>query len=420
MKIAVIGGGISGLTAAYYLGKQHQVSLFEAGNYLGGHTDTHELTVAGKVYPIDTGFIVFNKQNYPNFSRLLDELEVKSQPTTMSFSVTNVLSGLEYNATDINRLFCQRRNLINPKFYRMIWDLVRFYREAPKLLKTDDDSLTLGDYLESNKYSQVFINDHLLPMACALWSGPSISIKAFPARYFVQFMHNHNMLNLTARPEWRVISHGSKRYVEKLVNKSNAEFHTSAVVQSVSRNTNGVTLRVNGETTRFDKVIIATHSDQALRLLDKPSKSEIEILGGIGYQQNEMLLHSDKQILPSNHNAWASWNVRVSPDLATQCTVSYHMNTLQDIDAPLEFIVSLNSKHLINPAKVFLSRRYSHPMYNASTLSAQKRWTEITGLQHTYYCGAYWGWGFHEDGVNSALRVIEALGETAEVVTDAA
>lgn len=415
MKIAVIGGGIAGLSAAYYLSKQHQVSVFEASNYLGGHTDTHEIRVAGEIYDIDTGFIVFNEQNYPNFSRLLAELNVESQPTTMSFSVSNVLSGLEYNATDLNRLFCQRRNLLSPRFYRMLWDLARFYREAPTLLDSDDDSLSIGDYLQQNHYSDVFIDDHLMPMACALWSGPGVSIREFPARYFISFMHNHNMLNLTERPQWRVVKHGSKRYVDKLVASCPAEFHTAAVVQRISRDANGVTLRVNGESQRFDKVVIATHSDQALRLLDKPSQAEIDILGAIGYQQNDMLLHSDKRVLPNKKAAWASWNVRVCPELANQCTVNYHMNTLQGLDAPLEFIVSLNSDHLVDPAKVFLSRRYAHPVYNAATISAQKRWPQLAGDQHTYYCGAYWGWGFHEDGVNSALRVVDALQQTQDV-----
>ncbi len=420
MKIAVIGGGIAGLSSAYYLSKQHQVTLFEANNYMGGHTDTHEIRVAGEIYDIDTGFIVFNKQNYPNFSRLLDALQVESKPTEMSFSASNVLTGLEYNATDLNRLFCQRRNILSPRFYRMLWDLVRFYRQAPKLLDSDDDSLTIGEYLSQNRYSDVFIDDHLMPMACALWSGPGVAIREFPARYFISFMHNHNMLNLTDRPQWRVVSHGSKRYVDKLIGQCSAKFHTGAVVQGISRDANGVTVRVNGESKRFDKVVIATHSDQALRLLDKPSKAEIEILGAIGYQQNDMLLHSDKQVLPRKKAAWASWNVRVCPELANQCTVNYHMNTLQGIDAPLEFIVSLNSNHLVDPAKVFLGRRYAHPIYNAATLAAQKRWDELAGDQHTFYCGAYWGWGFHEDGVNSALRVIETLQQQTQDVSNVA
>ncbi len=411
MKIAVVGSGISGLTSAYYLSKHHEVSLFEANNYLGGHTDTHSIDVAGHSYRIDTGFIVFNHQNYPNFTALLNELSVASQPTEMSFSVHNTLSGLEYNATDLNRLFCQRMNLVNPRFYRMLWDLLRFYREAPKLLDSADDSLTIGDYLQHNRYSKVFVDDHLLPMACALWSGPSVSIRDFPARYFVSFMNNHRMLSVTDRPQWRVVKGGSNAYVEALSKSSNAQFHLASPVQRIVRDESGVTLIVNGESLRFDKVVIATHSDQALQMLAKPSIAEVAVLGDIRYQKNDMLLHHDTSILPTRRAAWASWNVRVCPELSNQCTVSYHMNTLQGLEDQPPFIVSLNSEHLVDPDKVYLSRRYSHPVYNTDTLRAQTRWQDFAGEQHTYYCGAYWGWGFHEDGVNSALRVISHMNQ---------
>ena len=411
MKIAVVGSGISGLTSAYYLSKEHEVSLFEANNYLGGHTDTHNIDVAGQQYRIDTGFIVFNHENYPSFTALLNELGVSSQPTEMSFSVHNTLSGLEYNATDLNRLFCQRINLVNPRFYMMLWDLLRFYREAPKLLESSDDSLTIGEYLHQNRYSKVFVDDHLLPMACALWSGPSVSIRDFPARYFVSFMNNHRMLSVTDRPQWRVVKGGSNSYVEALSKASNAQFHLASPVQRIVRDASGVTLIVNGESLRFDKVVIATHSDQALQMLAKPSVAEVAVLGDIRYQQNDMLLHHDTSILPGRRAAWASWNVRVCPELTSQCTVSYHMNTLQGLDDQQPFIVSLNSEHLVDPAKVYLSRRYAHPIYNTDTLRAQKRWQDFVGDQHTYYCGAYWGWGFHEDGVKSALRVITHINQ---------
>lgn len=409
MKIAIVGAGISGLTSAYYLAKHHQVTVFEAGNYLGGHTDTHSVEIAGKVINVDTGFIVFNEQNYPNFSQLLSELDVSSQPTEMSFSVSNIKSGLEYNATDLNKLFCQRRNLLNFRFYRMLWDLLRFYREAPKLLNEEDDGLTLGQYLTINNYSEIFINDHLIPMACALWSGPSMSVVDFPAQYFIRFMHNHHMLSLTNRPQWRVVSGGSKTYVDALVRQTDAEFITGSPVQRIERHLHGVTLTVHGEKCHFDKVIIAAHADQALRMLDQPSETEVAILGGIGFQDNEMHLHTDVSLLPENPQAWASWNVRVGPELKQQCTVSYHMNTLQNLSCSEDLIVSLNSGQSIDPKKVLVHRRYAHPIYNLSTLNAQRRWDEVTDLQHTFYCGAYWGWGFHEDGVSSALRVINAL-----------
>jgi predicted NAD/FAD-binding protein len=420
MKIAVVGAGISGLTSAYYLAKKHEVTVFEAGNYLGGHTDTHLIDISGKAFHVDTGFIVFNQQNYPNFSALLSQLGVDSQPTEMSFSVSNATSGLEYNATDLNKLFCQRRNLVSLRFYRMLWDLIRFYREAPLLLNEDDDGLTLGQYLAINNYSDIFINDHLIPMACALWSGPSLSVVDFPAQYFIRFMHNHHMLSLTDRPQWRVVKGGSKTYVDALVQQTNAEFMTGSPIQRIERNIHGVSLSVHGEKRHFDKVIIAAHADQALRMLDQPSETEVAVLGGIGFQENEMHLHTDAEILPKNPQAWASWNVRVSPELRQQCTVSYHMNTLQSLNAPAELIVSLNSGHLIDPKKVLVHRRYAHPIYNLSTLNAQRRWQEVADTQHTFYCGAYWGWGFHEDGVSSALRVIDALENSQQGVANVA
>lgn len=409
MKIAVVGAGISGLTSAYYLAKKHDVTVFEASNYLGGHTDTHTVELSGRTFYVDTGFIVFNEQNYPNFSQLLSELKVSSQPTDMSFSVSNSKTGLEYNATDLDKLFCQRRNLLNVRFYRMLWDLVRFYREAPKLLSEDDDGLTLGQYLSIHNYSEIFIHDHLIPMACALWSGPSLSVMDFPAQYFIRFMYNHHMLSLTNRPQWRVVKGGSKTYVDALVRHTDAEFLTGSPIHRIERHQYGVTLTVHGEKQHFDKVIIAAHADQALRMLDQPSETEVAILGGIGFQENEMQLHTDTTVLPGNRKAWASWNMRVGPELQQQCTVSYHMNTLQSLSCPAELIVSLNSSHLIDPKKVLVQRRYAHPIYNLSTLNSQRRWQEIADSQHTYYCGAYWGWGFHEDGVNSALRVIQAL-----------
>lgn len=420
MKIAVIGGGVSGLASAYYLAKKHDVTMFEANHYMGGHTDTHRIRVAGLDYNVDTGFIVFNEQNYPNFTALLTELRVSSQPTEMSFSVSNSLSGLEYNATNLNKLFCQRRNLLNPRFYKMLLDISRFYREAPNVLVMPDNGQTLADYLQQHRYSKVFIEDHLLPMACALWSGPRDTIAAFPVRYFVNFMHNHTMLNMSNRPQWRTIENGSKSYVDKLIANTDAKMHKGSKVQRVSRDASGVSVRVNGESYRFDKVVFATHSDQALHLLEKPSTPEIEILGQIAYQTNEILLHSDTSILPKKRAAWASWNARVCPELAEQCTVSYHMNTLQNLSAPLEFIVSLNSGQHVDPAKVFLSRRYEHPVYTQQTLLAQQRWSDIAGEQHSYFCGAYWGWGFHEDGVKSALRVVEAIEQDMQGLSDVA
>jgi predicted NAD/FAD-binding protein len=411
MRIAVVGAGISGLTAAWYIAslEQTEVTVFEANDYIGGHTDTHQIEVLGKNWSVDSGFIVFNRLNYPHFCDLLDALDVESESTEMSFSVHNSSTGLEYNATSLNKLFCQRKNLLNPRFYRMIADLLRFYREAPAVLDEADNRQTVGEYLKAHHYSDIFINDHLLPMACALWSGPGESLINMPVRYLVAFMSNHKMLSLTQRPEWRVVKGGSRQYVEALLKRFPGQVYRSSPVESVRRLYNGVTLSVGGESLPFDAVVFACHSDQALKLLSDPSQAEIDVLGGIRYQQNLMQLHADESVLPANPQAWASWNVHIGEALTERCTVSYHMNTLQNLNAPIEFIVSLNSAERVNPHKVFVERRYAHPVYTEQTLAAQQRWADISGKQHSYYCGAYWGWGFHEDGVSSALRVVDQL-----------
>ena len=406
MKVAVVGAGISGIVAAHELSKRHSVDVFEAGTYPGGHTDTHDIQVAGHHYAVDSGFIVYNEDNYTHFTRFLNELGVEGRNTEMSFSVHNTNTGLEYNATDLNRLFCQRKNLLSPRFHKMLWDLFRFYRNAPELLESNDDTLTLGEYLASNGYGRAFIDDHLIPMACALWSGPTVSIESFPARYFVQFMHNHRMLNVSDRPQWRTVVGGSQSYVDAWIQHFNGRLFCDSAVQSIDANSTRVRLLVGGQWLEYDRVFIACHSDQALRMLDRPSQQENQVLGGIAYQDNHMQLHCDTRILPPSKMAWASWNARVCPELSEQCTVSYDMNILQGIQSSTEFIVSLNSSQWVDPSRVFVERHYQHPVYNAETLAAQKRWEEINGVRGLYYCGAYWGWGFHEDGVKSALKAV--------------
>ncbi|HDZ16045.1 hypothetical protein LCGC14_0924140 [marine sediment metagenome] len=408
MRIAVIGAGISGITAAWYLSQQHEVELFEANDYLGGHTDTHDVDILGKTWSVDTGFIVFNDYNYPNFCRLLSALDVEASDTEMSFSVFNEQSGLEYNAASLNTLFCQRKNLVNLSFYRMLSELVRFYRQAPKVLK-DDNQLTVGDYLKQYRYSDIFVNDHLIPMACALWSGPSTSLMNMPIRYLVSFMANHKMLSLGARPQWRVVKGGSNQYIKQFSERFKGKVHTSSPVNNIQRNTNGVSFNIHEAEHQFDAIILACHSDQALNILGDPTTDEAVLLGNIEYQDNHMQLHADESILPPNPAAWASWNVHIGPSLRNKCTVSYHMNTLQNLDAPVELIVSLNSADRVDPQKVFLERHYAHPVYTEKTLQTQKRWSDISGHNNTYYCGAYWGWGFHEDGVKSALRVVDQI-----------
>lgn len=409
MNIAIIGSGISGLYAAHYLSQQHAVTLFEANPYLGGHTDTHNIVLEGQNYAVDTGFIVFNEHRYQHFCQFLRDLGVASQPSDMSFSVMNAQTGLEYNATTLDKLFCQRRNLLSPRFYRMILDIVRFYREAPGLLSSSDDSLTLGDYLRNNRYSASFIEDHILPMGCALWSGPAEILQQFPVRYFVKFMDNHQMLKIDNRPEWRTVSGGSSIYVQAFQRNFKGDIRLNCPVLSVDRNQRGVMVKTPVNEQSFDRVVFACHSDQALRLLQAPTSSETEILGAMRFQENEVALHTDVNLMPRHPKAWASWNALKLNGNQDRCTVTYYMNLLQNLSAPEPLLVTLNCTEHINPAKILQTRLYHHPVYTTASLAAQKRRAEINGQNHTYYTGAYWGWGFHEDGAKSAQEVVDLL-----------
>ena len=409
MKIAIVGSGISGLYAAHYLSKQHQVTLYEAHSTLGGHTDTHSIVMKDQTFNVDTGFIVFNEHNYHYFCRFLNDLGVASQPSIMTFSVADVLSGVEYNATTLDKLFCQRQNLFRPKFYRMVRDILRFYREAPTLLNSSDDELTLGDYLDQQHYSQTFIDDHILPMASALWSGPPQIVRNFPARYFVAFMANHQMLKTDNRPEWRTVCGGSSTYVEAFNQTFNGELRLDCPVQAISRAVNGITVTTKEDQKHYDQLILACHSDQALGLLQDASELETEILGAMTFQENDVVLHTDDSLMPKHPKAWASWNALKLSEPQVHCTVTYYMNLLQNLDAPEPLLVTLNCTERIDSAKILQSRRYHHPVYTPASLAAQKRRAEINGVNNTWYAGAYWGWGFHEDGAKSAQDVIDRI-----------
>ncbi len=409
MKIAIIGSGISGIYAAHYLSPDHHVTIFEANPYPGGHTDTHNIVLGERNYPVDTGFIVFNEHNYHHFCRFLNDLGVASQLSDMSFSVADALTGLEYNATTLNKLFCQRRNLVRPRFYRMVMDILRFYREAPALLNSSDDSLTLGEYLQNRRYSSAFIDDHILPMGCALWSGPSEVVKQYPARYFAAFMANHQMLSINDRPQWRTITGGSSTYIQAFLRHFRGDLRLNARVQSVSRTQQSVSIKTSAGEQQFDRVIFACHSDQALSLLQAPTDSEREILGAMTFQENEVVLHTDATLMPRHPKAWASWNALKFDQNQSRCTVTYYMNLLQNLSAPEPLLVTLNCTDRIDPAKILQTRLYHHPVYTPESLTAQKRRDEINGQHLTYYTGAYWGWGFHEDGAKSAQEVVELL-----------
>lgn len=417
MRIAIIGSGIAGLVCAWKLGQDHDVTLYEANGYLGGHTHTHDVEQDGRRYAVDSGFIVHNPVNYPHFTAMLDELGVRSQPTTMSFSVHQEAGGLEYNATSLDTLFCQRRNLLSPRFLGMVRDLLRFYREAPALLAGDEPGPTLGEYLARHRYGQAFQADHLIPMASALWSSPAARILEFPARYLVRFMANHQMLQVDQRPQWRVVQGGSSRYIRALRDRWNVRVRLNCPVYQVTRQADGVTLATCEGRPRYDQVVFACHSDQALKLLAAPSAAEREVLGAITYQHNDVVLHTDARLLPRHPKAWAAWNAYVPADPSAPCSVSYCMNLLQGLQSRQPFIVTLNRGDAIDPARVLARMHYHHPVHTLASVAAQARRDEISGHQRCWYAGAYWGWGFHEDGVASALDVVRGIQSQAAALS---
>ena len=410
MRIAVVGSGIAGLASAWLLSRKHAVTIYEANDYLGGHTHTHAIELDGQPYAIDTGFIVFNPQHYPLLTRLFAELGVGSRPTSMSFSVHNEVSGLEYNATSLDALFCQRRNACSPRFLGMVRDLLRFYREAPALLVEDGAEPTLGEWLAQHRYGTAFRDDHLVPMASALWSAPPRDILRFPMRYLIQFMANHQMLQVSGRPAWRVVEGGSQCYVQAMRRHWRVTERLNCPVLSVQRQMDDVSIHTRRGVERYDHVVMACHSDQALRALAAPSDAERAVLGAMPYQANDVVLHTDARLLPRARKAWAAWNAFVPAGADDACTVSYCMNLLQGIEAPTPFVVTLNRSHAIDESKVLRRMRYQHPVYTRASVAARQRKHEIQGRQRTWYAGAYWGWGFHEDGIRSAVDIARALG----------
>jgi predicted NAD/FAD-binding protein len=409
VHIAVIGSGISGLMCSWLLSRKHSVSLFETNDYLGGHTHTHSIARASRHHRVDTGFIVYNPFHYPLLTRLFSELRIESQPTTMSFSVRNEATGLEYNTTDLAGMFCQRRNLVSPRFLGMIRDIMRFYRDAPALLELDHPGPSLGEYLKSGRYGAAFRDEHLVPMASALWSSPPREILSFPARYLVRFMANHQMLKLQSRPVWRVVAGGSDTYVAALRARWSVEERIGCPVRRVARGTLSVQIATDSGVEAFDEVVFACHSDQALSLLVDPSSTEREVLGALRYQANEVVLHTDATVLPRNPRAWAAWNALVPRVPTHRCTVSYCMNLLQRIACPDPLIVTLNPIRAIDPRTTLRKLLYHHPIHSHESVAAQARKQDIQGKHRSWFAGSYWGWGFHEDGMRSAVEVAAAL-----------
>lgn len=397
--------------AARLLHPEHEITVFEAGSHIGGHIHTHEVALADQVYRVDSGFIVFNHRTYPHFTNLLEELDVETQPSDMSFSVSCAASGLEYNGTSINGLFAQRVNLVKPAFWGMLNDILRFNREAPELLRSEGREITLGDYLAHRSYGRMFRDYYILPMGAAIWSTDPARMLAFPARFFVRFFMNHGLLSLDDRPQWRVIRGGSRSYVDKLVADFRERIHLNTPVRQIIRHGEGVDLVLDDGTFRFDAVFLACHSDEALRLLTHPTNEEREVLGAIPYQTNEAVLHTDTRLMPKRRLAWAAWNYLMPQGPGGRVCLTYNMNRLQSIDAPQVFCVTLNATEQIDPDKILAQMVYRHPLFTPEGVAAQARHREIDGTHRTYYCGAWWRYGFHEDGVVSALDAVRHFRE---------
>ena len=415
MKIAIVGSGISGLTCAYLLNREHDITVFEKNDYVGGHTHTHEIEYDGEEFSVDSGFIVYNEWTYPNFIKLLDQLGVERQLTRMGFSVKSEKNNLEYAGHSLNGLFAQRSNFFRPSFMRILFSMRRFNAEARDDLGTLDPQITLGQYLTSNNYPREFIQHYIIPIGAAIWSTVPKQMMDVPAVFFIRFFENHGLLQVVNRPNWWVISGGSKKYVEKMIYDFKGKIRLSTPVKNVKRDIDSITVKFgsNGlEKENFDSIIFACHSNQSLAMLDSPSKQEEEVLSAIKYQRNDALLHFDDSILPKRKNAWSSWNYLLDEDPNRAVALTYNMNILQSLKSDRTFCVSLNSGDLIDQSKVIKHLNYEHPLFTLSSINAQGRKHEISGKNNTYYCGAYWRNGFHEDGVISALDVCKDFGQS--------
>jgi predicted NAD/FAD-binding protein len=410
MKIAIVGTGVSGLVAAHLLHREHELVVYEAGSRIGGHTNTVRVDLEDETHWVDTGFIVFNDRNYPSFEGLLAELGVATQASHMSFSVSDGRGEFEYAGTP-RGVFARPAHLLSPSFLGMLRDWRRFNREAQALIGMNGTAPSLGVWLEEKGFSEHFVERLIVPQASAVWSTEPEQMWSFPASFMAEFFENHGMFSLRDRPRWRTVSGGSARYVEAITAPWLDRVRLEAPVRRIERLAGaGVRVEAGGcESEDFDQVVIATHSDQALAMLADPSEAEREILAAIPYQRNETVLHTDASLLPRRRAAWSSWNFHLGQEPSRGSTVTYWMNNLQGLRSEHQLLVTLNRGDAIDPEKVLRRFSYDHPVYTAAGVAAQARHSEISGVRNTHFCGAYWGWGFHEDGVLSAQRACERI-----------
>ncbi len=411
-KIAIIGTGVSGLTCGHLLHKHYDVTLFEKNDYIGGHTATVDVEHSGINYAIDTGFIVFNDRTYPYFEKLLKRIGVKRKPTQMSFSVHNEATGFEYNGHTFSSLFAQRRNIVRPKFWRLLYDIVRFNKLCKALhAKGHYTEQSLGQLLQQHRFNDFFKYHYILPMGAAIWSTSIKEMENVGVEFFVKFFFNHGLLDITNRPQWYVIPGGSREYIKPLIAGFANKIQLNTDIKSVTRDEQGATITfVDGQQALFDKVIFACHSDQALALLGDACEQENKVLGAIPYTENSVVLHTDVSLLPDRKAAWASWNYLLNNNTDKAAVVTYQMNILQGIKSDTQFCVTLNHLEGINQSKILREFTYHHPVFNQLSIAAQQQKHTVDGQNNTYFCGAYWYNGFHEDGVRSAVDVAKQLG----------
>lgn len=404
MKVAVIGSGISGNTLAYLLNKNHDVTLYEKEKRIGGHSHTHSIVINNRMINVDTGFIVFNKKTYPLFTSLLDNLGVKYENSNMSFSVFSKKNNFEYNGTSLNSLFSQRKNILNFKFIRMIFEILRFNKEAIKL---KSKTILLNQYLKKNNYSEYFCDNYILPMGAAIWSSDIKTILNFPAHFFISFFKNHGMLSINDRPQWLTIKGGSQEYVKKLTSYFKNNIRLNSKIKSVVRNKDYIEIEDNQSKEKYDYVFFACHSNEVLEILEKPTTNEVEILKALPYQQNNVILHTDSNVMPKNKLSWAAWNYNIDSQKESPVTLTYNMNILQNIKSKDDLLVTLNPKNPIPKEKIIKKLEYGHPKFSKESIFAQKNNKKISGKNRSFYAGAYWGKGFHEDGVKSAYEAVK-------------